>query len=294
MPKIHFIAPRISTGNDGSEARIEYALKQLGIEHTFTDLRVERFYNYWNRIKEPYDLHFGIKCEALTKDMAKSLPSPSVLWFPDNIRVYTSLQNIIWRIGRHFDIVYSFDQGAIDLYYELGCKNVRHLPPATETDRYRKLYIDKKYDVGFVGTLDIERMNIFKAASKVCNVTDFQVHGEESVKVINEIKIMLNCGRGNTDINQRTFETLACGTFLLTNWIPEEYQLFKDGEHLVYWKDYNELCDKITYYLEHEDEREAIAVNGYNEVVSKHLHRHRITKVLEDIEEKASSTKKYE
>ncbi len=81
----------------------------------------------------------------------------------------------------------------------------------------------------------------------------------------------------------RIFEALSTGSFLLTNWIPTLGDLFEDGKHLVTYKTLEEMVEKAKYYLEHEDEREAIAKAGYEEFVSKHTYKHRIEKILEII-----------
>jgi len=39
-------------------------------------------------------------------------------------------------------------------------------------------------------------------------------------------------------------------------------QLFQDGLDVVYFSDSSDLLDKVTYYLEHADERERIAQHG--------------------------------
>lgn len=81
----------------------------------------------------------------------------------------------------------------------------------------------------------------------------------------------------------RVFETLSTGSFLLTNWLPTLGDLFEDGKHLVTYKSYDEMVEKARYYLEHDDEREAIAAAGYDEFIKKHTYRHRVETILDTI-----------
>lgn len=62
---------------------------------------------------------------------------------------------------------------------------------------------------------------------------------------------------------QRIWDVLACGGFLITNYQPEIDEYFKNGEQIVTYNSYEELVDKVNYYMVHDKEREKIAYNGY-------------------------------
>lgn len=64
----------------------------------------------------------------------------------------------------------------------------------------------------------------------------------------------------------RVLDVLACGGFLITNYQQEIAENFEDGRDLVIYEDYLDLVEKVKYYLVHEEERKAIAWNGYNKV----------------------------
>jgi spore maturation protein CgeB len=54
---------------------------------------------------------------------------------------------------------------------------------------------------------------------------------------------------------------------------------FRDGEEIVGYKDADDL-DKIRYYLDHDDERQAIALNGYRRVMRDHRFQHRMSEAV--------------
>jgi spore maturation protein CgeB len=86
----------------------------------------------------------------------------------------------------------------------------------------------------------------------------------------------------NNDINMRMFEILSCGAMLLTSQIEDNgfSELFKEGKHLITYKDKEDLKEKIIYYLEHEEEREAIAQAGCKLAVEEHTYKNRLEKMF--------------
>ena len=68
----------------------------------------------------------------------------------------------------------------------------------------------------------------------------------------------------------RVFDILSCGGFCLTNYQPEIARYFTDGEDLVMYSSMEDLVDKVAYYLEHDEEREQIARNGYEKLKGNH------------------------
>ena len=86
-------------------------------------------------------------------------------------------------------------------------------------------------------------------------------------------------------LNMKFTEVLSCGTLLLSN-KPEDFDDvgFKEGEHLVIYKDLNDMQDKINYYLKHDNEREEIAKNGMEFVRKNHSNDVRIKEMTDIIQ----------
>lgn len=78
----------------------------------------------------------------------------------------------------------------------------------------------------------------------------------------------------------RAFDIMGAGGFLLTNFQADFLDDFVPGEDFVYYDSKNDLLSKIDYYLAHEEERAAIAANGFAKVAAQHTYKHRIEEML--------------
>jgi spore maturation protein CgeB len=82
-------------------------------------------------------------------------------------------------------------------------------------------------------------------------------------------------------LNPRTFELAGARAFQLVDrrrYLPE---LLQPGFELETFEDINECRKKIAYYLEHEDERQEIADNGYRRALAEHTYRHRMEEAVD-------------
>lgn len=96
-------------------------------------------------------------------------------------------------------------------------------------------------------------------------------------KIFNRSRINLNFTIRNirSGLPLRIWDIMGAGGFLITNYQPELEMYFKNGEDLVFFTDKEDLNDKVKYYLENEDERKAIALNGWNKVRELHNYQKR-------------------
>lgn len=87
----------------------------------------------------------------------------------------------------------------------------------------------------------------------------------EMPKIFNLSKINLNFTSKpiRTGLPLRIWDILGAGGFVLTNFQTEIPEYFEIGKDLETYSSETELLQKIEYYLEHEEERKAIAKNGY-------------------------------
>lgn len=207
-------------------------------------------------------------------------------WVPDlsKLKAYT----VFWtidshvRIGphlafankHHFNLVLSSTSEIVPRYTQAGfdCQWFPNCYPADLIDDWS---VKKKYRVGFCGMFPGNRRAWYNAiAKRVFIHLDTFVIGNDMVAAVNGYKIHLNRNIKN-DVNYRTFETLGCGTFLLTNNTDRLRDLFTIGKHLEVYKDQGECVEMLKYYLKNESKREEIAKAGYQHVRENHTYDNR-------------------
>src|SRR5262249_38407084 len=114
---------------------------------------------------------------------------------------------------------------------------------------------------------------------------------EEMARTYSASRVVFNRGIRN-DLNMRVFEALACGSLLLTNDLRDNGQeeLFRDGVHLATYRDAEELLDKVRFYLKREEARERIAAAGRAAVLEQATYRHRMERLLAEVEKGLAQT----
>lgn len=104
-------------------------------------------------------------------------------------------------------------------------------------------------------------------------------------KIIKCSKINLNMTNKpiKTGLPLRIFDIMGLGGFLISNYQQEIPEHFIPGEDLVLYESIPELLELIDYYLNHDEERQAIACNGYMKVKSSYSYDKRIFEMLKII-----------
>ena len=145
-----------------------------------------------------------------------------------------------------------------------------------ETERIRTLNTLAKYfNVDLFTRSDTSKLNGVHIHGGVASLT-------EMPKIFHLSKINLNMTVKpiQTGLPLRIFDIMGCGGFLMTNFQAELPEYFEIGVDLEAYSSMDELVDKCAYYLEHEDERRNIALNGYRRVCEEHTYIHRIKQML--------------
>lgn len=106
--------------------------------------------------------------------------------------------------------------------------------------------------------------------------------GEEMAKLYNASKINLSIQIGTMkgSLNKRTFDIPAAGGFVLGSFRQALLWHFEEGKEVVYFKEKEELKELISYYLDHQDERAAIAQRAQRRILAEHTYRHRMVELL--------------
>lgn len=208
-----------------------------------------------------------------------------------------------------------YDLAIVNDYYhgvqwlELGAKDMICLPmcavdpefhyprdlSASEQDEYA-------CNVGFVGTLlpanlYSERVEALQTVAEfglgIWSVHDIpeslqpyrrgSALGDTMMRVMSASKISLNT-HGNFmryGGNMRLFESLGVGAFQLVDNRVGVREWFTPDEHLVIYDNFDDLREKVQYYLAHDDERNAIAAAGREYALQHHTYDHRVQTLMQ-------------
>lgn len=215
-------------------------------------------------------------------------------WVPNLSEV--KAKKFIWSIDAHVKGLRSYLMTAMAGKYDLmlqatpefvgvGYKSV-WFPNCYDDTLIKPLKAPKIIDVGFCGNVVNRGSLIAELQAKFDNFRfDEFVIGRSMVEAINSYKVHWNCNIG-VDINYRNFETMGCGTFLITSDNKHYEQLgFIDEKNCYTYSSVPEMLNKIKHILKHDDYREELADNGYKLVTNYHTYKHRAQTILEYLDE---------
>ncbi len=109
---------------------------------------------------------------------------------------------------------------------------------------------------------------------------------QEMVNIYHQAKIVVNPGfsadgkAGGYQTKLRHFEVAGAGAFQMTNYNPELAEIFKEDQEIVFFRDADELREKIAYYLKHDEKRLYIAQKACEAAHSKHTMSMRVKELL--------------
>lgn len=208
-------------------------------------------------------------------------------WLPD-LREIKS-KKLFWAIDTHCHS-YGFYANKIQRHgYDIVFQSTRKfaktddewLPNCYDSHLVRNMHLDKTHSIGFCGNI-VNRGRYLNALDKFGLKRDIFVIGEDMVKAVNSYKMHFNfniCG----DINYRNFETIGCGTMLLTNFDSQYEKLgFIDNVNCVLYTSMNDLVEKVEYIIGNDEEINRIARNGY-ELAKDHTYIVRMQQLLKRI-----------
>ncbi len=190
------------------------------------------------------------------------------------------IRGIIQKTALHWEkglgCFETLDAGTVDrIYEELGAE-------------VRGLHIDKRYMLELYllsrKVTEIDRTGVLNALAVEHDVTLYtgtDASGLENVKIrgradsleevpkiyyLSKINLNITMRSIETGIPQRVFDIMGVGGFVLSNYQEELEELFVPDREIVLFRDVPELLKKAEYYLNHEEERIRIAINGYKKV----------------------------
>ncbi|MBI2058306.1 MAG: glycosyltransferase [Nitrospirae bacterium] len=187
-----------------------------------------------------------------------------------------------------FDVLFVAQKDYVEPFRQWGAVSASWLPLACSAGTDKDLGLPRDIDACFVGKLDprihphrvafLDRLKV-RLNGSIRFVVDSGAYAE----TYNRSKIILN-ESVNRDLNQRTFEAMACGGMLLAEELENgQADLFEPGRDLVIYRhgDADQVAELIRYYLEHETDRAAIAEAGRRKVMERHTSDHRAREAAE-------------
>ena len=211
-------------------------------------------------------------------------PCPKVISYPGRPSVYWEIDNHIHR-GKDIDKYQKVDWVFITQRYFLHLYPkviTKWLPLAADPDIH-KLYTDEplNYDVGFIGNDTYQRrrglLDLIGKNYKL--LREKNIFDDNYSRHLSRCKILFNCSMDN-DVNMRFFEAMSIGRLLLSDGLPCQDTIVKNGTHYVAYNEWGDLNERISYFLEHEKEREKIASAGAAYIRAKHTYKDRLEEIL--------------
>ncbi|AAK80135.1 spore maturation protein CgeB [Clostridium acetobutylicum] len=209
-----------------------------------------------------------------------------------------------------FDYCVTTYKKAIVKYKELGYENIIFSQWACNQYNYFKRDIPFKYDVSFVGQPHSNRREIInKLKQKGIEVACFgygwnekdpnssRISQDSMIDVFNSSKINLNLSNSShldapQQIKGRNFEVPACGAFILTSDVEGLSHYYEIGKEVVVYSSFDDMVDKIKYFLINEEKRRTIANAGYIRTIKEHTYENRLNDIFKIVLKDGKDTNK--
>jgi hypothetical protein len=139
-------------------------------------------------------------------------------------------------------------------------------------------HLCRKLDISIWGT-GIESL---PANSPIRGCYNGQAWGVNMFQILHRSKITLN---HHGDVapyanNMRLYEATGVGALLVTDWKPNLHEMFEPGKEVVAYRTREECAEFIQYYLEHDEQREAIARAGQARTLREHTYYKRMQELV--------------
>jgi hypothetical protein len=227
---------------------------------------------------------------ALTRRYPRwsELRMPKVAWYCESFH----------RDDRDFD--FASCRPLVDRHYFPAIQDAEEmhgewLPFSADVEVFKPNGASPIHSVAFLGTMYPKRAEYLRSLripiSLLTPVSAWNTRRsfERLASAYSSTQIFLNLPALSRLLVTKVTEVMACRTMLLTPELDHPSALgnmapFESGRHLVYYAANKpaQLAELITHYLEHDEEREAIAEAGYQSVVNHHNLEQSLTRILRE------------
>ena len=206
-------------------------------------------------------------------------------WVPNLSKVQT--KKFLWSIDAHVKGIRPYIKTANEGNYDLILQatpefcdsNSVWFPNCYDDEVIKPLDVPKTHDVGFCGNA-VNRGQLIQTLSQNFNFKfDEFVIGDDMVRAINSYKVHWNANIG-VDINYRNFETMGCGTLLVTSHNPHYKSLgMVDGVNCLVYTDIKQMLEKVRFSLDNDEFRTTISNKGFV-LAQEHTYKKRVEHLL--------------
>jgi hypothetical protein len=232
------------------------------------------------------------------------------VWNVDKRNSVTEFGHLMLAFFSNFDCLYTICKGNIEEYGDFMRRlNPTHPPivkllqeGAASWTHSPKQVLNLRYacDVMFAGHLNSnvhEGRRELVAALQTLPAEDISlrlydtydgsgVFRDEHTKACLASKIVIgHCGWASLELSMsaRDYRVMAPGAFLLTEWCPGIEEWFgPPGFCCDYYRTPEECLERIHYWLEHPEDRRAVAKNGSEMVLESHTFDDRVNEIIKD------------
>lgn len=119
-----------------------------------------------------------------------------------------------------------------------------------------------------------------------------KVNIKGSAKTLTEMPVIFNCSKINlnitikpiqTGLSLRIYDCIGSGGFLISNYQEELPEFYEPGVEIETYASAEELNEKVSFYLNHEESRQKIALAGLKRTRECHTYEIRIAKMIQTI-----------
>jgi spore maturation protein CgeB len=243
------------------------------------------------------------------EQVAREGRAPTVNWFADD---HWRFENFTRHYAPSLTWSVTTDADSLARYHAIGCENVIRSQWACNRYAYAKVGDELEHGVTFVGQPHGDRREVIARLEAAGHEVECWGYGwpagrldhEQMVRVFSSSRVNLNLSNSSTadrslrgrvrrlvrriddggprpsQIKGRTFEVPGTGGFLLTDRVPHLEEYFELEREVAVFDSTDDLVARVGWWLEHPEERQAVADAGYRRVLAEHTYDHRFREIF--------------
>jgi spore maturation protein CgeB len=235
---------------------------------------------------------------------------PTVNWFADD---HWRFEGFTRHLAPAFDLAVTTDADSLQKYRSLANTRVHLSQWACNRYAYGKVTDELKHGITFVGQPHGDRKQIVAGLQGDGLAVECWGFGWPAgpldhggmVDVFASSRVNLNLSNSSQvpgvkaqvrrllhlrpppprppQIKGRNFEVPGCGGFLLTERLPHLEDYFELGREVAVFEHSDELAEQARHWLEHDEQRRAVAEAGYRRVMAEHTYDHRFAAIFAEL-----------